>query len=109
MKNGDFVVWRYHEDSNMYKTLTRFGIMECIETFHYVIKDIETGQTHRVVQSFMAIIFDKKYEKIHDLDRDRLYTKEELNEIFGVENPVYSKKQAREIYIDYQDDSKLLK
>lgn len=83
MKVGDFVVWRYHDNPIVEKTTTYFGIFESIETFHYKIRNLETGEVETFVQPHISIVFDKKYEKINTLDKNRLYSRQELVEMFG--------------------------
>lgn len=109
METGDFIAWRYHEDNNINKTITRFGIIQEIETFHYIIKDIETGQILRVIQSFIAIVYNKKYNKLYTLDKNKLYTRDELDAIFGKDTHNYSDQKLKNIYIDIQNNSDILK
>ena len=105
METSQFIVWRYHDDVFN----TRFGIFEEERTFHYIIRDIETGQVEELVQSLITVVHNTRYERIHTLDKNKLYTKTELYKFFGVnENDdvvIYTENTHR----DVQDDSCLLK
>lgn len=83
MKNGDFIVWRYHDNPITQKCITHYGILQALDTFYYNIKDLETGKVERLVQPHISIVVDRKYEKINSLDKNRLYSREELVELFG--------------------------
>jgi len=61
MKTGDFIAWRYTHENNLSETITRFGTLENIGTFHYIIKDAATGEMDRLLQYQIAIVVDEKY------------------------------------------------
>lgn len=64
MKKGDFIVWRYIAESTPDKTITRFGFLEEEQTFHYLIRDADTGELIRVLQPMMCIVLDPKYHNL---------------------------------------------
>jgi len=98
MKKGEFVIWRYHGELS-----PRFGVIEKNETFHYSIKDLCTGEIEHVAQSYVTIIIDdKKYGKIKDLDKNKLYTKKEIHDICGISEDDTTLFSVQS-YINFQD------
>lgn len=73
MKIGDRIVWRYISSTD--KMITRFGYIDEISTFHYVIKDVVSGNKIKVLQPTIAIVLDNKYNNI----LDKSYVKETSN------------------------------
>ena len=99
MKKGELVVWRYHGE-----LVPRFGIFKSAEMFHYNIKDFISGKIDRVPQSYVTILIDGiRYKKIGNLDKDRLYTKEEVYEICGLSENDDLSPYTTQSYINYQD------
>jgi len=92
LKKRDFVVWRYHDTYVDGKLRTFFGVMEKEDFFHYEIRNLETGKVEKIFQADISIVYDKKYKDIYKLDRDTIYSRKELEDIFGEDDILDIKK-----------------